>query len=184
MSKVILVDCDNVLLNLNAAWIKELNRIYHTDYLPTDVNSWDFSNLFPGYTMKDLLETLYSDDNVWRTIEPIVDANYYLRWLQDLGNIIYIVTATDYRNIQMKIDFGIHKYFPFIKDEQIITCHNKQLLQADYLIDDNVDNLIGGGYKKLLFTQPHNSGLDLSDPKYKDIIRCNNWEDCYNNIIK
>jgi 5'(3')-deoxyribonucleotidase len=53
------------------------------------------------------------------------------------------------------------------------------MIRADYLVDDGVHNLIQGGYKKILFTAPHNLKCNLE--KY-GMIRADNWKEVYDII--
>ena len=63
----------------------------------------------------------------------------------------------------------------------VITICNKQLLNADILVDDGVHNLVGGLYKKILMTASHNKDFDASS---NGMVRVNNWQEAYDKIIE
>ena len=90
-----------------------------------------------------------------------------------MGCEIFICTATDYRNVKPKYEQVIAKYFPFIDWKHMIVAYNKQMIQADFIIDDYPQNLYGGcqGFK-LLMAMPHNQGAELES----DMICVNDWK--------
>ena len=49
---------------------------------------------------------------------------------------------------------------------------DKRLVRGDVLIDDGVQNLVGGDYEKLLYTQPHNRAFDAAAA---GMTRVNDW---------
>lgn len=88
--------------------------------------------------------------------------------------------------------WDIQKFFPTLtKDEvyaplfipwwNVITIRNKQLINADILVDDGVHNLVGGSYKKILMTASHNKDFDASG---NGMVRVNNWQEAYDKIIE
>ena len=169
-----LVDMDDTIEDLLVAWLDWLNKKYKLNVQVDDVNEWDMTKHFPTLTKKQIYEPLTIED-FWLTVKPKEDAIEYLNKLNDEGFDIYIVTATDYRNIFWKFKYILIPYFPFIKDDHIITIHNKNLLIADVIVDDNPKNLMGNVNCKILFNANHNKS-------YKFNTRADNWEQCYSII--
>lgn len=99
--------------------------------------------------------------------------------MYDEKNTIKIVTASHHRTVHAKCDYCILKYFDFLDWNDIIICSNKQLIKGNILIDDNINNLIGGEYKPILFTAPHNKNIGN---ELLNIPRVDNWKDCYDLI--
>jgi len=180
MKPIILVDCDDVLIDLVGEWITKLNDIYGTHYTAEDVPDWNMTGLFPDVNKEDLLKPLHKAE-IWRKVSPIYDSVVYLKALISEGYEVYIVTATDYRNVKFKIESVISKYYPFIDTNHVIICYKKQLIGDEncVLIDDYENNLIGGKYKKVLFDRPHNRSVDTANT---DIKRVYGWEQCYDYI--
>lgn len=82
----------------------------------------------------------------------------YIEKYHDLGCEIYIVTATDPQNVSNKAAW-LQEQLPFLNMyDSLIIIKNKQMLSGDIdiLIDDCVDNLVGGYYHKILFDYPWN----------------------------
>lgn len=177
---VLLVDMDDTIENLLDAWVTCLNKKYGTNVLPQNINTWDISRCFPTIERKCVYAPLY-DNEFWKTVQPKPGAIKYLKMLKELGFNLYICTTSNYETIRCKLEHIISRHFPFISWGQVITTNNKQLINGDILIDDGIHNLIGGKYKKILMTAPHNIEYDANK---NDMVRVNSWKEAYNEIIK
>lgn len=178
MSCKILVDIDDTIENLGIAWCKWLNDLYGLNVKWKDITNWDVKLFFPTLTKEQVFAPLHNE-KFWYTVEPKEDAIKYLKKLYDEGYDIYLCTSTDYRAVQMKFETIVCEYFPFIDWQHVIVAHNKQMIKADFLIDDAPHNLIGGKYKKILYTAPHNRAFKTIGTGIK---RVNNWEEAYNAV--
>lgn len=167
----ILVDIDDTIIQLLLAWVYWLNNKYNLNVDYKDINNWIVSSFFPSLTKEQVYEAL-TQEEIWKSIKPMPEAAEYLKKLIDNGNNIYLVTATDYRNVFPKFEYVIKKYFPFIGWNQVIVTANKQMIKADILIDDAPHNLINGDYVKILFSANHNKNSDIG-------IRVHSWEEAY-----
>ena len=168
----ILFDADDVAENLLNCWIKLLNERYGTSVAFEDINDWDMTLAFPTLTKQQLFGVL-TEDELWRSLEPMPGSQRILQKWYDQGHKLYMVTASDYRTCKVKVE-RILEMFPFLDWEHIIFATNKQMVRGDILIDDGVHNLIGGAYHKILFNRPHNRGLDVE--KY-GIRRAETWDE-------
>lgn len=89
-----------------------------------------------------------------------------------MGHEIYFVTATETANVHKKFQF-LCRTFPFIDvRKRLITTQCKQMIKMDVLIDDRVDNLVGGDFKGILFSYPWNEEYHMSKTF---IQRVNGW---------
>lgn len=175
----VLVDMDDTIERLIPAWVDWLNALHDTNVHPDDITEWDIHKFFPSLDKSEVYAPLY-DDKFWETVKPREDAVKYLSRLMDMGFNLYICTTSNYQTIKSKLEFVINRYFPFIPWSRVITTHNKQLLNADILVDDAIHNLVGGSYKKILMTVPHNKDYDVSND---DMIRVHDWEEAFYQII-
>lgn len=171
----ILVDVDDTIGDLLSAWLDFLNNKYGTNIHNDEITEWDITKFFPSLTREQIYEPLHTDE-FWKTVKPKPGAAKYMKLLLDAGFEIYLCTSTDYRNIRAKFEFFIKKYFPFIKWDDVIVTHKKQMIKADYLIDDGVHNLEGGEFTKLLVSSPHNRAYNA---EANGMIRVNNWHEIY-----
>ena len=169
----ILVDLDDVLIDLLYVWIKELNRKYGLSVRKEDIGEWDITKSFPTLTEEQIFEPLFNK-HLYDNVPVIPGAKKYLEKLC-VSNDVFIVTATPFLVAKYKFNHTIFKEFPFIAPGKVIISSNKQLVKGDVLIDDHVNNLVGGSYQKILFTQPHNSNLVLPE----SIKRANSWKEVY-----
>ena len=168
----ILFDADDVAENLLNCWIKLLNERYGTSVAFEDIKDWDMTLAFPTLTKQQLFGVL-TEDELWRSLEPMPGSQRILQKWYDQGHKLYMVTASDYRTCKVKVE-RILEMFPFLDWEHIIFATDKQMVRGDILIDDGVHNLIGGAYYKILFNRPHNRGLDVE--KY-GIRRAETWDE-------
>lgn len=176
----ILVDMDDTIENLLDSWLNFLNKKYNKNIKYDEVLDWDMKLCYPDLTEDQIKEPLYID-SFWETVQPKVDAMYYLEKLIQDGHDVYICTNSNYKTISAKIDHILKKYFPFIDLSQVIVIKDKQLLNADILIDDGIHNLLGGNYMKLLYNAPYNIKYKERD-LFNDIIRVYNWKQIYDII--
>lgn len=174
----ILVDMDDVIEDLLGSWLETLNDKYSLSVHKSDVKDWDMAKAYPNLSPEQIFEPLHSK-SFWETVRPIEGAAEYIQRLINDGHEVYIVTATHYTTLKTKFNCIIKKYFPFISYKNIIVAYKKQMIIGDVLIDDYPINLIGGGYKGLLFDAPYNHGIDAE--KY-DLIRVNSWKEIYDEI--
>lgn len=173
----ILVDVDNVLEDLNQAWVNAVNEKYGTNVSPNDIVSWDIEQFFDGLSRTQVFSPLH-DKRFWESLEPIDGAPEYLKKLIDDGYQVLLVTSSHPDTIQYKYRF-IVKYFPYISFKDIIFASKKQMIRGDVMIDDAPHNLEGGEYLGLLMYSPHNRGYNAEEQGF---IRVDNWEQIYNTI--
>jgi 5'(3')-deoxyribonucleotidase len=85
---------------------------------------------------------------------------------------VYIVSAaTEYPNsLREKFDW-LAENFPFIDWRQIVLCGDKSIINAEYMIDDNIHHLRRFAGEKILFDSPHNRRL--SD----EVHRVSSWDE-------
>lgn len=172
----ILVDMDDTIEFLLEAWVKYLNNKYNFDVKLDDIYDFDMSITYPTLSWEQIWEPLRLEE-FWKTVRPIPYADYVLEKLIEDGHSVYIVTSSYYKTLQPKFDHVLFKYFPFLKNKNVIIASRKQMIKGDILIDDYPENLIGGDYIKFLMTAPYNRNF-VSD----EVIRVNGWLEIYKKI--
>lgn len=173
---VLLVDMDDVMENLMDVWFEMLDEIQANN--PTyrsikmkDHTSWDVVPLYPMLTVDEIFQPLNMPE-IWQRITPIPGAVRVLKKInKDPRVVLRVCTASHYTAVAPKREF-LRKNFPFISWNQVIITPDKQLVNADALIDDRFDNHIGGTYQGILFDKPWNK---YADEKPYGIIRAKNW---------
>lgn len=158
--------------DLMPAWTGYLNRAYQYDVRPEDITEWDIKKAYPGLKPERIYAPLLSND-FWWDVKPMKKSRKYLRKLTQEGYEIYVITASNFLTINTKV-LWIRKYFPFIREKNVILTHKKQRINVDVMIDDYPDNLNGGKYHCILFEQPYNIGQRESG-----WYTAKNWEAVY-----
>lgn len=171
----VLVDIDDTIENLCEVWVDMLNLKYGTTVKYEDINSWDLPKFFPTLSREQVFAPLHSPE-IWYSLRPKKGARYYLKKLISEGFDVYLCTTTYYKNVQWKYEGVIEKYFPFISWDNVIITSNKQLIHADFLVDDAPHNLEGGSYNKILVSAPHNRSCNAEENGF---IRCDTWSEIY-----
>lgn len=176
----ILVDMDDTLVNTVKTWVNWLNAKHHLNVRYEDITDWNLSIAFPTLTLAQLYEPLGCQD-FWKLVTPKHDAQVFLRFLIEDGHNVYIASASHYLTVKYKIHDCLFKHFPYLNHKQLIFINNKQLLNADFLIDDGIHNLTDAKYRGILVTTPYNQHINEKDIEL-DMIRVTNWEEIYNFI--
>lgn len=174
---VIGVDLDDVLWDFVGAWIERYNEIVGTNLTKEDIKSWDVTRYIQEGT-EGILNYIPEQYDFWETVEPIRNSYQYLWELMKDGYNIYIITASHYSNLREKMTH-FYSLFPFIKEDQVVIIHRKQMMDLDVLIDDKPGNLEDANYLKVLFDRPHNGEYDESKIHAK---RVKSWPEIYEYI--
>ena len=196
MNKVrIFCDIDDTLWDLLKYWIELNNKmyvIYPTDYdkLSTDYStykSWKFDNVFSSDITRNNFFDLLSKDELWdsinvdnRTKDTLLKINFH-------PNIeLYIVTSMKWDHAS-KINRFLY-LFPFIEEGQIITCHDKWVLDGDICIDDKPETLekCSQKGKVIKINKPYNSHVysDLSINDFSDLFVNDRFANLLESIMK
>ena len=175
----ILIDVDDTIEDLIPAWVNWLNNSHDLNVNPDSIDCWEMYKHFPTLAKFQVYEPLYLNE-FWETVMPKADAVYYVNSLYLEGYDLYLCTNSNLETIMRKRENIIDVYFPYLKDK-IIIISNNPMLNADFLIDDNPKNLIGGSYNKILFSCSHNKNL-CEDDKKKMYLITNSWKRIYETI--
>ena len=151
-------DVDDVLWPLVPKWIQTLNHTYGTTVSPECVTEWEIEKFFPSLTKEQVFAPLL-EDWFWADMQPADDAVEVLTKVKNDGHKVKLVTATDYRNVPVKVK-RLLEIFPMITWDDIIITSDKQSVKGDVLTDDGPHNLIGGEYYKILISKPHNKSIE------------------------
>lgn len=179
----ILIDVDNVLEDLHTPWVNALNKKYGTNVKPEEITSWGIEEYFPSLSRTQVFSPLH-DKAFWKKLDPMYGAKNILERLKIDGHKLYVATSSHPDTVKYKCDFIHHNFGTVFSQNDIIIIHDKQLLNADVLIDDAPHNLVNANYTGILFSSPHNAGYNA---KENNLYRADNWDDVYaiiNNISK
>lgn len=170
---IVLVDLDDVLDDLLPAWVSKINELYSLNVDYKDIVEWDMKKAFPSLSTEEIYAPLLIED-FWKDVKPVENSIMYFQTLYEEGYNIKICTASCPTAIHYKYKHFIQKYLPFITYKDIICIYDKQLILGNVLLDDNINNLIGGKYTGVLFNRNYNKNIKTK------IKRVDNWEEFYN----
>jgi len=102
---------------------------------------------------------------------PVMEGSQeVVKWMNEHFDLYIVTAAAEFRNsLQDKYDW-LGKNFPFIHWSKYVFCGNKSIINADYLIDDHVKNMLRFSGKGVLYTASHN----INNTDYD---RVNDWKE-------
>ena len=193
----IFCDIDDTLWDLLPHWIEYNNLLYESQYseytsvypklpinyhyipiqkLSTDLsiyNDWNLRKYFLKEEYADTFFSLLTDNELWSTLRVPTSRIDTLKKMNEHEDIeLYIVTS-------MKVSHSaklkrFKELFPFIEDRQIITCHDKWVLDGDIWIDDKPETLIkcSDKGKVIKINKPYNQNVfcDLSVNDFSELF--------------
>ena len=175
----IAVDCDDVLNDLmhKTLALFEQDTGIHYDY--QDLAAFNLETCLPIAHAKQIV-TLFGDKRLWDSLAPVDGAQKALKRMVDDGHDVFIVTASHFSNVKWKYEW-IQEHYPFIAWEQVIIARRKDLINSDWLIDDNPTNLLSRPYGRACITQPWNTHLK---DEVLSILRADKLGAVYNLILE
>ena len=201
----IFCDIDDTLWDLLPHWIEHNNSLYDAQAisvpltsnlkipvqkLSTDLstyNDWNLRKYFLKEEYADTFFSLLTDDELWNTLGAPTSRIDTLKKINEHEDIeLYIVTS-------MKVNHSaklkrFKELFPFIEDRQIITCHDKWVLDGDIWIDDKPETLIKCSEKGkvIKINKPYNQNIfcDLSINDFSELFFNNKFAHLLERIYK
>lgn len=177
------IDIDNVITNTTETVLHYINsRLPGVHLKMADVKEYWMEKIMPaGYGW--IVPQAFSDKEMWKKVSMIDGAAEYIEKLFEQGNEIYFVTSTTPDNIRKKIKYLCRNLR--LPDDYIcnhfINIVNKQLLNLDVLVDDYLDNLLGGrDYFSICLDYPWNRNK-ADDGSFKRVY---NWREIYDTIVE
>lgn len=189
----ILFDFDDILNDLSKCWIAELNRTYGTRVKFEDVKDYELTESFPELSMYQLYLP-YLDGRLYLDIHPIKEAQKLVEHLA-LTDELFVCTAglvgvdtmTVYEylwnNETTKCTDNLLRFlgefYPQFKQENVIICANKHMVNGDVLIDDNPEHLVTFPGARILMDKPYNKDFDAVG---NGIIRVKSYDEIAHRI--
>lgn len=178
--KKIMIDMDNVICE--GGYLNVVNKFLKTNYKIEDVKDYYVQNLIPMTRMQEW-EEFWANENFYDYANLTKDVYQVIEKLNKKYEL-YIASSHIFGNnaelignlIKNKVIY-LNNNLPFIKPEQYIFIHNKELLNCEIIIDDSLSNLLGKAELKILFPAHHNKDLKKEDLKDKGIIKVSGWKE-------
>ena len=158
----IYLDVDNTVMDSLTMNVKLLNKKFGLKVKPDDVMKWNFSDVYPNATKKDIYES-FDCNEFFENVKLIQGAEYFINTHKD--DIVFTTIGTP-RNLEKKCEWLWSRGFGDCKFLGIPTTKTK----GDYdmsdgvIVDDAQKNLFASNAKyKILFNHRQNWLTDWTD---------------------
>ncbi|QHW35823.1 5'-3'-deoxyribonucleotidase (plasmid) [Paenibacillus rhizovicinus] len=170
MRKIVGVDLDTTLNNLEQVWLAKYNEKYNDSLTVADMANWDVTTYVKPECGKDMYKFLW-EPGLFRDLGIKPSAASIMAWLNDHYEVFIVTSA--HPNVVADKWAWVEKHLPFIDSYHFVPLHPKDLFRMDYLIDDGPHNIEGFRGKGILMDMPYNQYLKNRH------IRCRNWLDVF-----
>jgi len=185
---ITLVDIDNILNNFTETCLYLYNQNKGTSFRVPHITQYDIAESLHIVDKEEFRQGYLHNPTVVDYCRPLPEAPKYLEKITKLSQV-YLVTARDWTQLT-NIQAWVSKFYPFIKDSQIIRCQDKSMVRGDILIDDCLDNLVSFPGGKIVLDYPWNrysvEDYDIDIPLVPDltnfIFRTTDWKHIYQTI--
>lgn len=182
--KTIILDVDDVICTNH--FIPIINMYLNSNYTEDDFNSIKFEmELFPNEDDRNKFYDFFVSVDSYKYSQLKPNAYNIIKKLVKNNRVILLTSAIHYersldlgRQFTDKFKFLLNK-LPFFPVENIIFANQKDLIKADIIIDDRVQNLNGDCKHKFLFTCFHNKNISDEELFKQNIVRVNDWSHLY-----
>jgi 5'-nucleotidase len=162
--KRILVDMDGVLVDIYTRFFE-----LHEKETGQRLAVKDIAGLLEAEAFQNQRKWV-SAPGFFRSLPVMPGSREGLRHLKDYYKIIVVSMATEFPYCLTDKQLWLYDNFPFITWQQIVFCGDKNIIEADIMIDDHFKNLDHFKGETILFTQPHN--MLFSNSRHK---RVSSW---------
>ena len=164
---VIGVDIDDVVINLMDQWLFEYNCDYEDNLTRNNILEWDVSKFVKSECGKKIYDYI-ENPAIYDYCEPVKDSYEGIQFLRTLGRVVFITNPTIGCAGRKYVWLKENGYIDDMKD--YIEAKDKSLINYDYLIDDNFNNINLSSKPNVLFTQTWNM-------QYYYPIRMRSWRE-------
>lgn len=174
MMKRLLIDMDDVMADTFTQLIKYTNERQGTNWTKAQINSVEQNLLFRQDYEKE--RNMLWEKDFFKTMKVMPGAQEVVEKLHKKYELFVVSAATEFpQSMAEKLEW-LDEHFPYIGWKHTVFCGHKFMIKADYLIDDHEKNLISFTGTPLLFTAPHNLGVE-------GYLRMNSWKDVENYLL-
>jgi 5'-nucleotidase len=172
--KRLLIDMDDVMADTFSHLIKYTNERRGTNYKRDEINSVATNAAFRlDY---EPVRNMLWEKGFFRTMPVMPDALEVVKKLHEKYELFVVSAATEFpQSLSEKLEW-LDEHFPFIGWKHTVFCGHKYMIKADYLIDDHEKNLTHFTGTPLLFTAPHNHGVE-------GYLRMDSWKAVENYLL-
>ncbi len=169
--KRILVDVDGVVADLMPEWLRLYNEEWVDNLLPKDITGWDIAQFVKEKCGKDVYKYL-DTPFLYDYVSPVDGAISSIHWLRQHGyDVRFVTSGVRESKIHWLGQQGLLLDEHYLSSRDVIVAHDKSVIKADIMIDDNISNCNGFSGVSILFAQPWNTSPQTGH------YRADNWPD-------
>lgn len=165
---IIAIDMDEVLADTLGALIDTVNERLDLGITYDQLDGQKLRHAMPEHD--GLLTEILREPGFFRSLEVLPDAREVVEQLTHQYDVYIATAAMDVPTSFHEKYEWLREHFPFLDPQHFVFCGVKNIVNADYLIDDNPRQLSRFEGKPIMFDAPHNVHEDR-------FIRLNNWKE-------
>jgi 5'-nucleotidase len=168
--KRVLVDMDEVIADTTAGMVQWYKKQYGGDI--------DYAKMLEGGSLvkgfpeehQELVRQQLFKPGFFRHLPVMDNSVKVLEEMNKRYEVLIVSAATEFPNsLKDKFDW-LEEYYPYFTWQQLVLCGKKNMIEADFMIDDHSRHLQYFKGKPYIFTAPHN----LNERGYD---RLDNWNE-------
>lgn len=156
--KSIAIDMDEVLADTLKKILQTSNDLFDLSLTEDDVKGSSIWEILTEDQLKKLGKAI-NEPGYFRDLEVIDSAVEVVKELSESFDIYIATAAMGVPNSFIDKYDWLQEHFPFLDPQYFIFCGDKKVVHADYLIDDNVNQLNSFTGKGILFQTVQNAHL-------------------------
>lgn len=173
----IAIDMDDVLCQTTEHLIERFNAHFQQQLSADDLGHMMKKSELPKEMTQFVLGE-FNQPGFARKLEVKENAVEVVRALNDKYDVYIATAAMEVPGTFTDKYHWLEDHFPFLDPHYFIFCGNKEVVRADYLIDDTVKQLHQFKGTGILYTAHFNQGLETP------FKRVDQWSDVYDHFIK
>src|SRR5262245_13588237 len=163
------VDMDEVIADSFSRHLQLYNQATGAGLSGDVIATVGLGAAIPG-KYRELFERIPHEDGFFDDLDMVPSSQLALRLLDSRFDVFITSAAMEVpSSFDAKFKW-LQRHFPFIPPSRIVFCGDKEIVNADYLIDDRSRHFARFRGTGILFTAPHNA-------RERARCRANNWEE-------
>jgi 5'(3')-deoxyribonucleotidase len=154
----ICIDMDETIADAVTEHLLRYNRDHGTSICQADLSGRSLYDVVAPDHREHAASYLYTAD-FFSDLPVIGESQRVIALLAERYEIFIATAAMEFPNSFVAKYRWLQRHFPFLKYANFVFCGDKSILRADYLIDDqpsHFHHFVGEG---ILFSAPHNQGV-------------------------
>jgi len=170
------VDMDEVIADALSRHLSLYNRATGENVTPDVIRQKGLDAAIPA-KYRAVFESLPHEDGFFDDLAVIPNSQHALQLLSSEFDVFITSAAMEVpRSFDSKFRW-LREHFPFIPTSNIVFCGDKEIVDADYLIDDRSRHFADFRGTGILFTAPHNAREHAP-------VRADNWDEVLAILMK